>query len=289
MKMMMKVDFFFITRRIIILYYYRNIYLNPSYWYKLLYLYRFMLGFLIVYTTIKDNPMYIYGLLYELNINYFNDLFFDSLHANMVPGGRGNPFGEGSSRNDPIGANHNGPSGPLGPSGPGGNNPLGVESSIENENSRNRGYEFKMKYRRKPDEHTPAYRYYDRVKRRWVHPEVYHLVDPTVLASKTMRIYDEGGIRWTYMCSDYDENKRYCIVTYPDGTRAYIYDKATVMKHIEFHKRHIAMNYQVNPPISYGHYYKEHFDGFRKDKIRREFFEGDFSARESKKKELFID
>jgi len=25
----------------------------------------------------------------------------------MVPGGRGNPFGEGSSRNVPIGANHN--------------------------------------------------------------------------------------------------------------------------------------------------------------------------------------
>jgi hypothetical protein len=65
-----------------------------------------------------------------------------------------------------MGTNPNGPSGPSGPSGPGGNNPLGVESGIENENSRNRGYEFKMKYRRKPDAHTPAYRYYDNDKRR---------------------------------------------------------------------------------------------------------------------------
>jgi hypothetical protein len=67
-----------------------------------------------------------------------------------------------------MGTNPNGPSGPSGPSGPGGNNPLGVESGVENENSRNRnkGYEFKMQYRRKPDAHTPAYRYYDNVKRR---------------------------------------------------------------------------------------------------------------------------
>lgn len=287
----MKVDFF-ITKRIILLYYYRNIHLNPSYWYKLLYLYRLMLGFLIICAIIKNNPMYIYGLLYELNINYFNDLFFDLVHENMVPWGQGNPFGEGSSINVPMGANTNwpsGPSGPSGPLGPGGNNPLGVESAIENENSRNRDYEFKMKYRRKPDAHTPAYRYYDNDKRRWVYPECYHLVDPTVMASKTMRIYEEGGIRWTYMCSDYYEENRYCCVTYPDGTRAYIFDKPTVMKHIEYHKRQIAMNYQADPPFSYGHYYKEHFEEFRKEKIRKEFFDGEFLAKESRKKELFID
>jgi len=59
-----------------------------------------------------------------------------------------------------------GPSGPSGPSGPGGNNSLGVEYGIENENFKNRDYDFKMKYRRKPDAHTPAYRYYDNVKHR---------------------------------------------------------------------------------------------------------------------------
>lgn len=286
---MMKVDFFPITRRIIILYYYKNIHLNPGYWYKLLYFYRFMLGFLIVCTIIKDNSIYIYGLLYELNINYFNDLFFDSLYVNMIPGEIGSSYGQEFPVNVLMDANYSLLSGPSGPSGPGGNNPLGVGSTIEDENSRNRGYEFKMKYRLKPDAHTPAYRYYDSVKRRWIHPEVYHDVYPIVTASKTMRVYDEAGIRWTYMCSDYDENKRYCVITYPDGTKAYLYDKPTVMKNIEFHKRHIAMNYQVNPPINYVDYYKEHFDGFRKDKIRREFFEGDFPSEEPKKKKLFID
>lgn len=285
----MAVNFFLISRRIILLYYYRNIHLNPNYWYKLLYLYRFMLGFLIVCSTIRDNPMYIYGLLYELNINYFNDLFFDSIHENMVPWGWGNN-GEGSSRNVPMGTNPNGPSGPIGPSGPsgpsgpGGNNPLGVESGIENENSKNRDYEFKMKYRRKPDAHTPAYRYYDKDKHRWVYPETFHEANPTVLASKTMRIYEEGGIRWTYMCSDFYEECRYCVVTYPDGTRAYIFDKPTLMKHIEFHKRHVAMNYQADPPFIYEKYYKEHFDEFRQEKIRREFL-----AKQTNKKELFID
>jgi hypothetical protein len=233
--------------------------------------------------------MYIYGLLYELNINYFNDLFFDSIHENMVPWGWGNN-GEGSSRNVLMGTNPNGPSGPIrpsgpsGPSGPGGNNPLGVESGIENENSKNRDYEFKMKYRRKPDAHTPAYRYYDKDKHRWVYPETFHEANPTVLASKTMRIYEEGGIRWTYMCSDFYEECRYCVVTYPDGTRAYIFDKPTLMKHIEFHKRHVAMNYQADPPFIYEKYYKEHFDEFRQEKIRREFL-----AKQTKKKELFID
>ena len=281
----MAINFFFISRRIIFLYYYRNIHLNPNYWYKLLYLYRFMLGFLVVCSAIKDNPMYIYGLLYELNINYLNDLFFDSIHDNMVPWGSSNNV-EGSSRNVPMGTNPNGPSGPLGPSGPGGNNPLGVESGIENENSRNRNrtYEFKMQYRRKPDAHTPAYRYYDNDKRRWVYPETFHEANPIVLASKTMRIYEEDGIRWTYMCSDFYEECRYCVVTYPDGTRAYIFDKPTLMKNIEFHKRQVAMNYQVDPPFSYTKYYKEHFDEFRQEKIRREFLD-----KQTKKKELFID
>jgi len=266
----MAINSFFISRRIILIYYYRNIHLNPNYWYKLLYLYRFMLGFLVVCSAIKDNPMYIYGLLYELNINYFNDLFFNSIHDKMVPLGSGNN-GEGSSTNVPMGTNSNGPSDPSGPSGPGGNNPLGVECGIESENSRDRGYEFKMQSRHKPDAHTPAFRYYDNDNCRWVYPETFHEVDPIVLASKTMRVYDEDGIRWTYMCSDFYEECRYCVVTYPDGTKAYIFDKPTVMKHIEFHKRQVAMNYQVNPPFYYIDYYVEHFDVFREEKIIREF------------------
>jgi hypothetical protein len=56
------------------------------------------------------------------------------------------------------------------------------------------------------------------------------------------------------------------------------------MKHIEFHKRHVAMNYQADPPFDYAKYYKEHFDEFRKEKIRKEFL-----AKRTKKKELFID
>jgi CMP-2-keto-3-deoxyoctulosonic acid synthetase len=86
------------------------------------------------------------------------------------------------------------------------------------------------------------------------------------------------------MCSDFYEECRYCVVTYPDGTRAYIFDKPTLMKHIEFHKRHVAMNYQADPPFIYEKYYKEHFDEFRQEKIRREFL-----AKQTKKKELFID
>jgi len=73
-----------------------------------------MLGFLIICSVIKDNPMYIYGLLHELNINYFNDLYFDSVYENMVPWGRSNNYGEGSSRNVPMGADSNWPSGQIG-------------------------------------------------------------------------------------------------------------------------------------------------------------------------------
>lgn len=218
----MTINFFFISRRIILLYYYRNIHLNPNYWYKLLYLYRFMLGFLIVYTTIKDNPMYIYGLLYELNINYFNDLFFDSLHVNM----EGYTPGQGFTGNVPGGTNSNGSSGPSGPSGPGGNNPTGVESSNENSRRRSEKHWFEA-------EGSSRYDYNSYIlDHRLIHSGVL----PEFFGNKIC-IYKDAGVEWVYSVNDLIEKDfNYCIVKYPDGTNNYIYHKLTVLNHVNYHR-----------------------------------------------------
>lgn len=99
------------------------------------------------------------------------------------------------------------------------------------------------------------------------------MAEPEVMASKTLRIYQEAGIKYTYVCDSFYPEHRYCRITYPDGTDAFIFDKSVVMKHIEYHRRHIALGHRMVPPFPYADYYKEHFDVFRKEKIKAFFAE----------------
>lgn len=245
-------------------FYYKHIYLNPYLGVKFLQLYRIVIGILLIYNIIINNYTFVLDLLNILNKNYSELLFMDFTHVKMDPWNNYNPFGEGPSNNVPSG---NGPPG----NGPG-NNPVGLESTIENENAKNRQEsEVKLTRKRGIKGLGPEYRYYDHSKHSWVYPEAYHHSEPEIMASKTLRVYVEGSIRYTYYCHDYYPELRYCRITYPDGTYATIYDKSVVMKHIEYHRRHIALGYRMDPPFSYEDYYKEHFDVFRKAKINAFF------------------
>ena len=116
----------------------------------------------------------------------------------------------------------------------------------------------------------PKYRYYEFISNRgrYIYPEAYHSNGPICMGNNTTRVYnDQGGIRYTYMCESALEEDRYCQITYPDGTRATIFNKKTVMQHIDYQKAKIKEGYSLNPPISYVDNYKEQFDAARKAKV----------------------
>jgi len=240
----------------------------------LLNIYRLIIGIIVIYIIINENTNYVYKLLGIYTDNYIQELSpidcillkMDSW-GNSNPYGYGNPFGEGSSSNVP-------PSG-----GPPGNNPTGIESTIENENSKSREQDSGRKEQdsgrkanRRRGLEGPHYRYYDRSTHKYVYPEAYHEKEPIYLANKTTRVYLHGGISYTYICDSFHEEDRYCKITYPDGTYAFIFNKETVMNHIDFHRKHIQLGHRSNPPFSYIDYYNDHFDPFRKKKIIEKFF-----------------
>lgn len=248
-------------------FYYKEIYLNPNLGFKLLSIYRLIIGILFIYIVINDNTNYIYELLGIYINNYIQELSsidcillkMDSWGDNN-PSGYGNPFGEGSSNNVP-------PSG-----GPPGNNFTGTESTIENENSKNREQDSGRKANRRRGLQGPPFRYYDTSTHKYVYPEAYHEGEPILLANKTTRVYNYGSITYTYVCDKFHEEDRYCKITYPDGSDAFIFDKRTVMNHIDYHKKHIKLGYECNPPFFYAEYYNDHFDPYRKKKIMEQFY-----------------
>ena len=240
-------------------FYYKEIYLNPTFGFKLFTFYRLILGILFFYSIVNNNYLYIYELLGIYTNNCIEEL--SPILLKMDSWGNGNPFGEGSSNNVPPGK------------GPPGNNSTGVESTVENENPKNKQKsEVDRRINRRRGLQGPVFRYYDRLTHRYVYPEAYHEGEPIYLGNKTTRVYDHGGIRYAYVCEDYFEDKRYCKITYPDGTYAFIYNKEAVMKHIDYHRKHIRLGHQSEPPFPYINYYNEHFDVFRKKKIES-FFE----------------
>ena len=87
------------------------------------------------------------------------------------------------------------------------------------------------------------------------------------MASKTMRVYEDGNIRYTYMCNFFHEKDRYCKITYPDGTSCYIYDKKRLIKQIELNRYNTYLGYLMEPKFILGDYIKQHFGVFRKNKI----------------------
>lgn len=242
-------------------FYYKEVYLNPNLGLKILNIYRLIIGILFIYLVLKDNSNYIMELLDIYSNRYLQILSpTDCIILKMDSWGDGNHFGEGSSSNVPSGK------------GPSGNNPTGAESTIENENSKKREQDSGRKLNRRKNLKGPVFRYYDRLTHKYVYPEAYHEYEPVYLGNKTTRVYNHGGIIYTYVCEDYYEDNRYCRITYPDGTYAFIFNKETVMNHIDYHRKHIKLGHQSNPPFSYVDYYKEHFDVFRKKKIQS-FFE----------------
>lgn len=249
-------------------FYYKEIYLNPNLAFKLLNIYRLIIGISIICIVINKNTDYIYELLGIYTNNYIQELSpTDCDLLKMDPWGNSNPYGYdysyGYSNPFGVGSSNNVPQG----GGPPGNNPTGTESAIENENSKNREQDSGRKANRRRGLEGPPYRYYDRSTHKYVYPEAYHEKEPIYLANKTTRVYLHGGISYTYVCDSFHEEDRYCKVTYPDGTYAFIYNKETVMNHINFHRKHIQLGYQCNPPFSYINYYNDHFDPFRKQKI----------------------
>lgn len=248
--------------------YYKEIWLNPYLPNKFLLLYRIILGLLFIYSVMNNNLSYVLYLLDIYSIDYYNELLDDCIfvHMDSLDGGLNYDTNNLSSGNLLSGG---GPSG----GGPSGNNPLGLIYPGENENSRQRfeDIEFKMsKRKRRPD--GPKFKYYNRYFGKNIYPEKFHTEEPEYFASNTMRVYNEGGIRYTYICDSYHSYNRYCRIRYPDGTYTFIFDKPLVLKHIEFHRKHIALGYGMKPPFMYPERYQEHFDQFRKNKINA-FFE----------------
>jgi hypothetical protein len=131
--------------------------------------------------------------------------------------------------------------------------------------------DFKLRYRRIPSD-WPPYRYYDRKICQFVHPEMFHHSPPTqVLFSKTMRIYEEGHLRYTYYCNFHSEKARYCKVTYPDGTYLFMFDKYRLFKHIEYNHYNTHLGYSMKPPFILHDYFSTRFDKYRIKKVK-EFF-----------------
>lgn len=108
---------------------------------------------------------------------------------------------------------------------------------------------FKLRYRKKIHKYDwPAFRYYDKDLSKYVYPEMYHSFPPNiVLASNTIRIYNESHMRYTYYCNHFKESERYCKIQYPDGTFLFLFDKSRVTKHIEFNRWNTYLGYRMNP------------------------------------------
>nr|YP_009774819.1 hypothetical protein [Penicillium citrinum]QJA14317.1 hypothetical protein [Penicillium citrinum]QUL58703.1 hypothetical protein [Penicillium sp.] len=131
--------------------------------------------------------------------------------------------------------------------------------------------DFKMKYRRLP-RGWPAYRYYDRNLCQFVHPEMLHQNAPQLMFSNTMRVYEEGHLRYTYYTNYHNEKDRYCKVTYPDGSYLFMYDKCRLFKHIEFNKYNTHLGYKMKPPFILHDYFLSRFDVYRMNKINKFFY-----------------
>lgn len=234
-------------------FYYIEIYLNPNLVFKLFNLYRLIISILFTYIVISNNLNYIYELLDIYINNYLQELSpTDCILLKMNSLGEPNPFGEGSSNNVPPG---NGPSG----------NNSGIESAIEDEDSKKKRIN-RLANRRRGLE-GPEFSYYDRNTRNYIYPEAYHPSKPEYLLNKTMRIYDHGGIRYTYLCMDPSEDKYSCWIKNPDGTCTVISDKETVMNHINYHRNLINQGNKSEPPFCYETYYREHFEVFKQNKL----------------------
>ena len=99
------------------------------------------------------------------------------------------------------------------------------------------------------------------------HIEIYHHVKPELFFHNTARIYEEDGLRYVYHLEYFYRENRHAHVSYPDNTRAIIYDKKTLFENIKYHRKHIAMNNRVTPYFDYVKLYQEHFKPFRQKYI----------------------
>lgn len=250
--------------------------------FKLYLVFRLIRLIVSIFIFIISSDYLLIDTMIAFEFNYYNELsienFKSSIHSFdlyitpdlsnedfivlMVGGSPGGGFS-----GDPLGGSSSG-GGPSGdPSGGGSSvKALGVSDS-DNHRQKFEEYVYKMKARKgfiKPTfywkeyfDGIPIIRY----------PEQYHTVEPELFFNKTLRIYEQDGIRYVYHLKSFYQIDRYCRVVYPDGTSAFIFDKSVVQKNIEFHRKHIAMNNRADPPFNYWLNYKNYFDKFRKAKI----------------------
>lgn len=247
--------------------YFKEIYLEPNLPYKLLFIYRIIIGLFFTYCAITNNEWFFLELLNSFSINYVFE-FNDECCLNI---NRWGSAGQGSSRNP--GFSSGGSGGPPDPKFTGSEPVFEVENSKrrreDNEESapKKRGRPLKQGMLERLPPKGPKFCYFDAEKNRAIHPECFHTNNPRGLGSNTRRIYDEDGLRFTYVCESADRRDHYCKITFPDATNIVIYDRPTVMKFIEFHRNEIRLGYSVQPKYFYVNHYKEHFEGFRKNKI----------------------
>lgn len=161
---------------------------------------------------------------------------------------------------------------PGGPGRPPGNNSTGFLATPGVENSRKDYEEHKFNiYKRRYIPKGPRYKYYDTApdgSKKWIYPERYHSKPAThYIFSNTLRIYDESNIRYAYHAEDFYLDNRFCVITYPDGTKLTVFNKKIIIEHIKFHRKHVSMSYGMKPPFMYPSEYKNHFEPFRKAKI----------------------
>lgn len=105
-------------------YFYKEMYYNPNILYRLLSIYKYILGLLFIVCLIKNNLIYIENIFDNFLFYYVQE--FNEFIVHMDSLDNNNPYGEGSSNNVPEGT------------GPPNNNPVGLESTVENENSKKR-------------------------------------------------------------------------------------------------------------------------------------------------------
>lgn len=278
--------------------YYKDIYLNHIFIYKLLFFYRIIISLIALCYFINQNPVIILQLINIFEIYYFNELIDDIYNKkwnylfiyhkniNNLSNLNINPW---NISNSYIGSTFTNYSSGFSTSSrePGGGDSVGIESTIENENSRKRKnntsiatiepkikdnpVEFKYVKKRKLFHDGPDFclkrKIPDRNKWKWFYPECGHVVKPEIMASKTMRVYNDDGIRYTYLCHHYSMRDRFCKITYPDGTTLIMNKKSRIWDHILFHRKHIYFGNCMEPYYNYSAKYVEHFNQYRKKKL----------------------
>jgi hypothetical protein len=99
-------------------------------------------------------------------------------------------------------------------------------------------------------------------------PEHFHVNNPIYYRDRTIREYNEFGLKYVYHI--YGDNP-FCRIYSPDGTKIEIYNVRTVMKYIEYHKNEVTIARRQKDSYDYVEFYKNKFEPYKsKSKLLEE-------------------